>query len=309
MPTVQGEKVVIRILDKSNLRIRLEDLGMRPQQIDSLLAMLQRPYGLVLVTGPTGSGKTTTLYSALALINNAERNVLTVEDPVEYRLERINQIQVQEAIGMTFARALRSILRQDPDIIMIGEVRDDETAHVAVQASLTGHLVLATLHTNDAPGAIARLTDMGVEPYLVSGCLNGGVAQRLLRMVCPRCAEVYTPADQLLARAGLTGRPGLTFKRGSGCTQCRGSGFAGRIGIFEVMEITPQLRRLIHAGKGTVELRDAWLAAGGVPLRQEGIRLALEGKTTLEEVLFETFSEDDVICPSAASAAPGQGNQ
>ena len=306
MPTVLGEKLVIRILDKSNLRVRLEDLGLRSEAMGGFLRMLRRPHGLVLVTGPTGSGKTTTLYSALSVISNTERNVLTVEDPVEYQLERVNQIQVLDAIGMTFARALRSILRQDPDIIMVGEVRDAETARVAVQASLTGHLVLATLHTNDAPGAIARLTDMGVEPYLLSGCLNGGVAQRLVRVICQRCAEVYTPLPELIHQAGLTDAKGVTFLHGKGCADCRGSGYSGRVGVFEVMEVDPPLRRLIHTGHGSMEIREAWLKSGGVGLRAEGIRLAVEGRTTLEEVLYATYGDDDAPPPQADTAAAPQ---
>jgi type IV pilus assembly protein PilB len=302
MPTVLGEKLVIRLLDKSNLRVRLEDLGLRPEQMSALLRMLHRPHGLVLVTGPTGSGKTTTLYSALSVICNTERNVLTVEDPVEYQIERVNQIQVQDAIGMTFARALRSILRQDPDIIMVGEVRDAETARVAVQASLTGHLVLATLHTNDAPGAIARLTDMGVEPYLLSGCLNGGIAQRLVRVICQRCAEAYTPSDELIGQAGLADRKGLNFWRGKGCPDCRGSGYSGRVGVFEVMEVDTPIRRLIHTGQGSIEIRETWLKSGGIGLRAEGIRLAVEGRTTLEEVLYATYGDDDAAPPAQIAA-------
>jgi type IV pilus assembly protein PilB len=302
MPTVLGEKLVIRLLDKSNLRVRLEDLGLRTEQMTALLRMLRRPFGLVLVTGPTGSGKTTTLYSALGVISDTERNVLTVEDPVEYQLERINQIQVHDGIGMTFARALRSILRQDPDIIMVGEVRDAETARVAVQASLTGHLVLATLHTNDAPGAIARLSDMGVEPYLLSGCLNGGIAQRLVRVICPHCRETYSPARELIEQAGLVGRR-EPFWHGKGCVECRGTGYLGRVGVFEVMEVETPLRRLIHAARGSLEIREAWLKGGGVGLRAEGIRLVTEDRTTLEEVLYATYGDDDPALPAAATAA------
>src|SRR4051794_32718783 len=201
MPTLLGEKLVLRILDKANLRVSMEDLGFRPESLISFKTMLNRPHGLVLVTGPTGSGKTTTLYSGLDLLRSPERNIITIEDPVEYQLDLINQVHVQEAIGLTFARALRSILRQDPDIIMVGEIRDQETAHVAVQAALTGHLVLATLHTNDAPGAVARLLDMGLESYLLSSALNGVVAQRLARTICPACATKYYPAEYVLADA------------------------------------------------------------------------------------------------------------
>jgi len=224
MPTLLGEKLVIRILDRENLHVRMEDLGFRPETLEAFQRMLHQPYGLVLVTGPTGSGKTTTLYSALDLLRSPERNILTVEDPVEYQLDMVNQVQVQAAQGMTFARVLRSMLRQDPDVIMVGEIRDEETARVAVQAALTGHLVLATLHTNDAPGAVARLIDMGVEPYLLSSALNGVVAQRLVRTVCSACLTKYYPAENVLEDAGLAGKTGQVFHKGAGCEQCHNSG-------------------------------------------------------------------------------------
>ena len=292
MPTLLGEKIVIRILDKTNLKIRMEDLGFRRETLEAFQRMLRQPYGLVLVTGPTGSGKTTTLYSALDLIRSPEKNILTVEDPVEYQLDMVNQIQVHDAIGMTFARALRSILRQDPDIIMVGEIRDQETARVAVQAALTGHLVLATLHTNDAPGAVARLLDMGIEPYLLSSALNGVVAQRLARTVCPGCAAKYIPAENVLADAGLSDRPGRPFRRGAGCKECHNSGFRGRAGVYAAMEVTPDLRRLVHHAAPTHELRDVLQRNGVLTLREEGVLLAMDGKTCLEEVLAVTHSED-----------------
>ena len=292
MPTLLGEKIVIRILDKTNLKIRMEDLGFRRETLEAFQRMLRQPYGLVLVTGPTGSGKTTTLYSALDLIRSPEKNVLTVEDPVEYQLDMVNQIQVHDAIGMTFARALRSILRQDPDIIMVGEIRDQETARVAVQAALTGHLVLATLHTNDAPGAVARLLDMGIEPYLLSSALNGVVAQRLARTVCPGCAAKYIPAENVLEDAGLSDRPGRPFRRGAGCKDCHNSGFRGRAGVYAAMEVTPDLRRLVHHAAPTHELRGVLQRKGVLTLREEGVLLAMDGKTCLEEVLAVTHSED-----------------
>ena len=291
MPTVLGEKIVIRILDRANLKSKMEDLGFRPEALEGFLRMLRQPYGLVLVTGPTGSGKTTTLYSALTLVRSPELNIVTVENPVEYQLELINQVQVHESIGMTFATALRSILRQDPDVIMIGEIRDEETARVAVQAALTGHLVLATLHTNDAPGSIARLVDMGIEPYLLSSAINGVVAQRLVRTVCSNCAESYFPSELVLRDAGLTGEAGREFTRGVGCKQCRDSGFVGRMGIYEVLEITPELRRLIYNGVSSQQLSQAWQDGGGLTLRQEGVLLATEGKTSVEEMLSVTHSE------------------
>jgi type IV pilus assembly protein PilB len=311
MPTLLGEKIVLRILDKANLRIRLEDLGFRHETLEALQRMLRQPYGLVLVTGPTGSGKTTTLYSALDLIRSPEKNIVTVEDPVEYQLDMVNQIQVHEAIGMTFARALRSILRQDPDIIMVGEIRDEETARVAVQAALTGHLVLATLHTNDAPGAVARLLDMGIEPYLLSSAINGVIAQRLARTICPSCAAKYIPAQNVLADAGLSDKPGRPFRKGAGCKDCHNSGYRGRAGVYAVMEVTPDLRRLIHRAAPTHELRDVLHKQGVLSLREEGVLLALDGKTTLEEVLAATHSEDmsaepanPVETPNPASLQP-----
>jgi type IV pilus assembly protein PilB len=232
------------------------------------------------------------LYSALDLVRSPELNIVTVEDPVEYQLDMINQIQVQESIGMTFARALRSILRQDPDVIMVGEIRDEETARVAVQAALTGHLVLATLHTNDAPGAIARLVDMGIEPYLLSSALNGVIAQRLTRTVCPNCATKYIPPTNVLHDAGLSDKPGHIFRKGVGCQDCHNSGFRGRAGIYAVMEVAAELRRLIHKAAPTHELRDQLHRQGVLALREEGVLLALEGRSSLEEVLTVTHSED-----------------
>jgi len=302
MPTLLGEKIVLRILDKANLRIRLEDLGFRPETLAAFHRILRQPYGLVLVTGPTGSGKTTTLYSALELIRSSELNIVTVEDPVEYQLDMINQIQVQESIGMTFVRALRSILRQDPDVIMIGEIRDEETAGVGVQAALTGHLVLATLHTNDAAGAIARLVDMEIEPYLLSSALNGVVAQRLVRTVCPNCATTYNPEQNVLTDAGLADKADRAFTRGAGCEQCHNSGFQGRLGVYEVMETTPELRRMIHNRASSQELCDQWRRQGGMTLREEGVLVALVGKTSLEEVLAVTHSKGE----SQAASATGQ---
>ena len=292
MPTLLGEKVVVRILDKANLKVRLEELGFRTETLAAFQRMLHQPYGLVLVTGPTGSGKTTTLYSALDLLRSPERNIVTVEDPVEYQLDLVNQIQAHEAIGMTFARALRSILRQDPDVIMVGEIRDQETARVAVQAALTGHLVLATLHTNDAPGAVARLLDMGIEAYLLSSALNGVVAQRLARTVCPDCAAKYVPGETAIRDAGLLGKTDLVFRKGVGCKACHNSGFKGRAGIYAVMEVTPDLRPLIHHGAPSHELMAHLRQQGVLTLREEGVHLALNGRTTLEEILAVTHSED-----------------
>jgi len=306
MPTLLGEKLVIRVLDKENLRVKLEDLGMRPGPMETFKGILKRPHGLVVVTGPTGSGKTTTLYSALDLLRSPELNIVTAEDPVEYQLDLVNQVQVQEQIGLTFARVLRSFLRQDPDIIMVGEIRDAETAHVAVQASLTGHLVLATLHTNDAPGAVARLLDMDLQPYLLSSALNGAVAQRLARTICPSCATNYFPTENVLADAGLLGTPVKPFRKGSGCRSCHDTGFRGRVGLYEVMEVTPKVRRMIHRAAATHEIRQALELDGFSSLRTEGLALAMAGKSSLEEVLRVTHNDDDDATQHAKKEALDQ---
>jgi type IV pilus assembly protein PilB len=304
MPTLLGEKLVVRILDQANLRVRLEDLGFFPETLEKFHRILRHPHGLALVTGPTGSGKTTTLYSALDLLRSPERNIVTVEDPVEYQLDLVNQIQVSEAIGMTFARALRSILRQDPDIIMVGEIRDQETARVAVQAALTGHVVLATLHTNDAAGAVARLLDMDVEPYLLASSLNGVAAQRLVRTICTRCATKYYPGDTVLQDARLEDMAGRAFRKGAGCQQCHDSGFQGRIGVYEVMEVTSAVRRLIHTGVGSQQIREAARRDGSLSLRDEAVMLALAGKTSLEEALRVTRMDEAEEALVSAVAAP-----
>ncbi len=295
MPTLLGEKIVVRLLDKSNLRVRLGDLGLRQEALDRFVRILKQPHGLALVTGPTGSGKTTTLYSALDLVRSPEVNILTVEDPVEYQLDLINQIQVQDAVGLTFARALRSILRQDPDIIMVGEIRDAETARVAVQAALTGHLVLATLHTNDAPSTPARLADMQIESYLLSSALTGVLAQRLARTICPGCATKYFPTEQVLADAGLESAIGQPFRKGGGCRQCHDSGFRGRVGVYEVMEVTGEIQRLVYRAAPAHELRGEARRQGMLTLREEGVRLALDGRTSLEEVLRVTRDENEAL--------------
>ncbi|MEZ6190768.1 MAG: ATPase, T2SS/T4P/T4SS family [Phycisphaerales bacterium] len=303
MPTLLGEKLVVRVLDKANLHVKMEDLGIRHDGLESFKRMLRQPHGLVLVTGPTGSGKTTTLYSALDLLRSPERNIVTVEDPVEYQMDLINQIHVQDSIGLSFAAALRSILRQDPDIIMIGEIRDEVTARVAVQAALTGHLVLATLHTNDAPGAVARLLDMNVEPYLLSSAMNGVIAQRLCRMICAGCRTKYYPAEHVLHDAGIEEYAGRAFQKGGGCQRCHNSGFAGRVGIYEVMEVSPELRRMIHRAAPTHELRDKVRQHGGLSLREEGVAVAIQGKSSLEEVLRVTQNDQEVVAQDVADAA------
>jgi len=299
IPTLLGEKLVVRVLDKENLHVRMEDLGFRTEALDVFKEVLGRPHGLVLVTGPTGSGKTTTLYSALDLLRSPERNIVTVEDPVEYQLDMVNQIQAQESIGLGFGRALRSILRQDPDVIMIGEIRDEETAHVAVQAALTGHLVLATLHTNDAPSAVARLLDMGIEPYLLSSALNGVVAQRLVRTNCQACVAKYYPSEDALTQADLLEHRGRSFQRGAGCSECHNTGFRGRLGVYEVMEITGALRRLVHRGAASHEIRAAFREGGGLTLREEAILMAVAKRTSLEEALRVTSEDLDDAVPDA----------
>jgi type IV pilus assembly protein PilB len=305
MPTLLGEKLVTRILDKQNLRIRMEDLGFRTGSLDVFQRMLGQTHGQVLVTGPTGSGKTTTLYSALDLLRSPERNIVTVEDPVEYQLDLINQVQVHDSVGLSFARALRSLLRQDPDVMMVGEVRDEETARVAVQAALTGHLVLATLHTNDAPSAIARLLDMNIEPYLLSSALNGVIAQRLVRTICPSCTTRYFPPEQAMEDADLSDRAGRAFNKGAGCLQCHNSGFRGRLGVYEVMEVTAPLRRMIHDGAMLQSMRRTLREAGVNTLREEAVQLALAGRTSLEEALRATH-DDEHMSPGneTAHAAP-----
>jgi type II secretory ATPase GspE/PulE/Tfp pilus assembly ATPase PilB-like protein len=265
--------------------------------------MLRQPHGMVLVTGPTGSGKTTTLYSALDLLRSTERNIVTVEDPVEYQLELINQVQVNASIGMNFARALRSILRQDPDVVMIGEIRDAETAQIAIQAALTGHLVLSTLHTNDSPSAIVRLIDMGVESYLIASTVIGVVAQRLARKICPSCRTKRFASPDLLHEAGWEDRASQPFACGEGCQSCHDSGMRGRAGIYEIMEIDAGLRDLIHH-RAQREVMEQYLRKHGwLSLRQEGLMLVEQGISTLEEVLRVTRAEQEMEAPEALAVS------
>jgi type II secretion system protein E len=288
IPMLHGEAVVMRLLQQNAAFMRLGDLKMAEREYQVVRAMLETPHGIVLVTGPTGSGKTTTLYSALNEINDAERKIITIEDPVEYYMRGVNQIQVSEKAGLTFARGLRSILRHDPDVVLVGEIRDSETAQIAVQASLTGHLVFSTLHTNDAPGALTRLVDMGVEPYLVISALEGVLAQRLVRVLCPDCkvedtsattrsfkAEIGLPADQPVYRA-------------VGCENCRNTGFLGRRGVFELMRMNEEMRQMVLKSRSTGEIREAARRAGLRSLSEDGWRIVAEGATTVEEVLRVT---------------------
>ncbi len=283
LPTTGGEKVVMRILDSANLVFDLEQLGFRQLLIEKFRRMLERPHGLILVTGPTGSGKTTTLYSALQILKSPEKNIVTIEDPVEYQLGMVNQVQINHAIELSFAAVLRSVLRQDPNIIMLGEIRDAETARVAVEASLTGHLVLSTLHTNDSVGAITRLVNIGVEPFLVASAVIGVVAQRLSRKICSACRQPYSPPAEVAARLRLGEKD--KFWKGAGCAQCYNSGHRGRLGMYEVFEIGQEARRLMEKNVSAGELRDLRSRMGETTLFEEGMLAAANGLTSLEEVL------------------------
>jgi type IV pilus assembly protein PilB len=290
LPTLFGEKIVLRILDKGNLTLDLEKFGMEPKAEQDFMRAIMNPYGMVLVTGPTGSGKTTTLYSALSQINTPEVNIMTAEDPVEYNLYGINQVLVRTEIGMTFAAALKAFLRQDPNIIMVGEIRDLETGGIAIKAALTGHLVLSTLHTNDAPSTITRMVDMGIEPFNVASAVNLITAQRLLRRICSKCKEPTTYPVEYLRAAGLTEEEigTITFYKGKGCDTCGGSGYKGRQGLYEVMAMSPALRRLILQGASTAELQRQAIEEGMLTLRMDGMVKVKRGITTLEEVIKET---------------------
>ena len=284
IPSSFGERVVMRLLDKSAGRLNLTDLGMPEDQLHQLQALLNRPHGILLVTGPTGSGKTTTLYAALSRLNDTHRNIMTIEDPVEYNIEGINQTQVNTKADMTFAKGLRAILRQDPDIIMIGEIRDFETAQIAVQSSLTGHLVLSTLHTNTAVGAISRLRDMGIEPFLLASSLLGVMAQRLVRRLCPECKSEYEADD---AECKALGVETAHIYKPVGCDACRQTGYQGRIGLYELVAIDDTLRQMIHQDASEIAMED-YAHQSMPPIQQSGINLVLEGKTSLEEVLRVT---------------------
>src|SRR5690554_758360 len=289
LPVIFGEKIVLRILDKSNLTLDLEKFGMEPKAEKDFMNAIMNPYGMVLVTGPTGSGKTTTLYSALSKINTEEVNIMTAEDPVEYNIYGINQVLVRNEIGMTFAAALKAFLRQDPNIIMVGEIRDIETGGIAIKAALTGHLVLSTLHTNDAPSTITRLIDMGLEPFNVAAALNCVTAQRLVRRICSGCKEEVKYSDDFLDAANVHGEDrNITFYRGKGCDKCGGSGYKGRAGLYEVMAMSPELRRMIMHGASSDELRQQGLKEGMLTLRMDGMKKVARGVTTLEEVIKET---------------------
>jgi len=289
IPTVSGEKVVLRLLDKSKGLIKLEQLGFMPKQLEEFKSIISQSYGIILLTGPTGSGKSTTLYAALNQVNSTEKNIITVEDPVEYKLNRINQIQVKPKINLTFANTLRSILRQDPDIIMIGEIRDAETAQIAVQAALTGHLVLSTLHTNDAASAVTRLVDMNIETFLISSSVIGVIAQRLVRVICENCKEEYEPGKDIISgfhiNANSSDGNKVKLYRGAGCSLCKNTGYYGRTSIYELIVLDEEIRSLIISKASSNIIKDAAIKKGMKTLKEIGLQKVLQGITTIEEVL------------------------
>jgi len=292
LPTLFGEKVVMRILDSGKLQLDLTKLGFAPESLSRFDTAIKKPWGMVLVTGPTGSGKTNTLYSALSQLNQPGVNIMTAEDPVEFNLQGVNQVLVRESIGLNFAAVLRSFLRQDPNIILVGEIRDGETASIGVKAALTGHLVLSTLHTNDAPSSINRLVNMGIEPFLVANSVNLIVAQRLVRRVCEQCKQPAQVPMAKLVEAGWDGPTNgshVTGAQGRGCERCGGTGYKGRVGLFEVMEISEPLREMVIANASVIDLKKRAMAEGMLPLRQAGLRKVAEGVTTIEEVVRETI--------------------
>ncbi|MCS6957825.1 MAG: GspE/PulE family protein [Aquificaceae bacterium] len=283
VPTVFSERVVLRLLEKGGRLLRLEDLGLWEEDLIKLRRLSRKPYGIVLATGPTGAGKSTTLYAMILEIKTPTRNIITIEDPPEYQIEGVSQIQVNPKVGLTFAAGLRAVLRQDPDVIMVGEIRDPETAEIAVQSALTGHLVLSTLHTNDATSAITRLFDLGIEPFLIASALDGVVAQRLVRKVCPHCKEEYRPSKEELLEFGL--QEDCTLYKGKGCEHCMGTGYRGRTGIYEVLEVDEEFKKVILRTQDAVELRNFARSRGFKSMLEDGIRKALAGITTLEEVV------------------------
>ncbi len=296
MPSIFGEKVVMRVLEKTSMRLSFEQLGLLPDQQGLFSWLLARPYGMVLVTGPTGSGKSTTLYAALATINEPTRNIITIEDPVEYQLAGITQTEINPKVGMSFARGLRTMVRQDPDVIMVGEIRDLETAEIGVQAALTGHLVFSTLHTNDAAGALVRLENMGVEPFLISSSVIGVLAQRLARMICPSCKQFYTPSADVLESLRAIGAelpPDTQLARGVGCEECNHLGYRGRTAIYEVMRISDAMREMVLARQSAVTIREQARREGMKTMKESGLEKVLQGVTTAEEVLRVIYVEEE----------------
>jgi len=290
LPTIYGEKIVARLLDKSGGRITKDKIGLVGKDLEKYERMIRISSGVLLIVGPTGSGKSTTLYTMIGDLNTREVNLVTLEDPVEYNINGINQVPINEKTGMTFASGLRAILRQDPDIIAVGEIRDGETADIAMRAAITGHVVLSTIHTNDAVGTIERLKDIGVEPYLIASALRGVVSQRLVRRICPRCRTAYTPDEDILSRIGMSGATGLTFYRGKGCPDCFNTGYRGRIAVFEILQINAKIRAIIGSGGTRKEIEDELATEGDnfVSLWQNAMRLVNEGTTTIDEVLRVT---------------------
>jgi type IV pilus assembly protein PilB len=290
LPTLFGEKIVLRLLDKENLVLDMTRLGFEAESLAKFERAILKPYGMVLVTGPTGSGKTNTLYSSIARVNTPETNIITAEDPVEFNLHGINQVQMKEQIGLNFATALRAFLRQDPNIILVGEIRDFETAEIAVKAALTGHLVLSTLHTNDAPSTISRLMNMGIEPFLVASSVNLICAQRLVRRICKNCTEPDPTPPPALMQAGFSAEDAkkVVPNRGKGCDKCNNTGYKGRVGLYEVMEITEEIRELVLVGASALELRRKAVEEGMLTLRVSGLRKVKDGVTTIEEIVRET---------------------
>jgi type IV pilus assembly protein PilB len=293
LPTSYGEKVVLRVLDRDKGMLDLNRIGMDHYNLELYNEIIKKPYGIILISGPTGSGKTTTLYASLNKLNSIDKNIVTVEDPIEYNFKLINQVQVDESANVTFASALRSILRQDPDIIMVGEIRDKETAEIAIQASLTGHLVLSTIHTNDAVSSITRLLDMGIEPFLVSTSIIGLVGQRLVRKVCLNCAEEYEPEKELLERIGYTNNETIKFVRGKGCQECHYTGYSGRIGIYEVLKTDSKIREFINKNASIDTIKQYAMENGFHTMYKSGMALAKAGITTLEEVLRVTVISEE----------------
>ncbi len=293
-PTVLGEKIVMRLLDKGDFGFKLTTLGFEKHHLEVFNKWIKRPYGIIIVSGPTGSGKSTSLHAALKEIQNIENNIITVEDPVEYRLEGITQIEANEKIGLTFGSALRSVLRQDPDIVLIGEIRDEETADIAIKFSLTGHLVFTTLHANDAPATITRLIDIGIPPFLVGSSLNLVMAQRLLRKICPQCKSDYHPTEKELKEAGISAEEAknINFKYGAGCVHCDNTGYSGRTGIFELLEVNADIRKLIFDGSNQDYIRNAALGNGMISLHVSAIEKMKNGVTSIKEVIKLTFSDD-----------------
>jgi type II secretory ATPase GspE/PulE/Tfp pilus assembly ATPase PilB-like protein len=294
VPSLYGESVVMRILDRSSTMLTLEELGMRADALQRFRRLIGAPHGIILVTGPTGSGKTTSLYAGLSEIYSPERKIITIEDPVEYQLHGITQIQVHPQIGLTFAGGLRHIVRQDPDVIMVGEIRDAETADIAIHAALTGHLVLSTLHTNDAAGAVSRLLDMGAEPFLVASSLIGSIAQRLVRVICPRCRAVVPPGHEMWGQASVLGEElaGQPIYYGTGCAECKGYGFRGRTGIYEMLPVDDDVRRMIMQRASATDIRQYAVRHGMSTLLGDARRKVLDGTTTVSELLRVCQRED-----------------